>query len=168
MTSTNCHLSFAKINCSLPSSVSWFEPPIVCRFETQEEFCEMNEYDEELVRKKRMEDDDFDETEDDTDFKKTKKSVKQTVIKKAAKERDVKVVEDFNLLEVPKNVNLKPLFEKFVIPMIPEGYAIQFKPKKSSSVAVDCYIDRMYAINDIVYQTRQPRPLFPNCKTKKV
>jgi cancer susceptibility candidate protein 1 len=148
--------------------VSWFEPPIVCRFETEDEFLEMKEYDEELFRKKRMEDDDYDETEDDLDFSKAKKSEKVAVVKKPTKEKDVKVVEDFNLLEVPKNVNLKPLLEEFVIPMIPDGYEIQFKPKKSSSGAVDCYTDRMYAINDIVYQTRQARPLFPSCKTKKV
>lgn len=148
--------------------MSWFEPPIVCRFETEEEFAEMKEYDEEILRKKRMEDDDFDETEDDLDFMKAKKNVKQAAIKKPTKVKDVKVVEDFNLLEVPKNVNLKPLLGEFVIPMIPEGYEIQFKSKKSSSVVADCYTDRMYAINDIVYQTRQPRPLFPTCKAKKV
>lgn len=153
----------------MPSHVSWFEPPIVCRFETQEEFNEMKEYDEELLRKKRMEDDDFDETEDDLEYQKAKKkSVKEAVVKKLTKEKVVKVVEDFNLLEIPKNVNLKPLLQEFVIPMIPDGYEIQFKPKKSSSVAVDCYTDRTYAINDIVYQTRQPRSLFPSCKTKKV
>lgn len=156
-------------NYSLPSHVSWFEAPIVCRFETEEEFQEMKQYDEEELKKKRSEDDDFDEIEEDLESQKAKKSEKEDVVKKPVKEKEVKIVEDFNLLEIPKKINLKPLFEEFVIPLIPDGYEIQFKPKKSSTASnVNCYTDRTYAIHDIVYQTRQPRSLFPNCKTKKV
>lgn len=150
--------------------MSWSEPPIVCRFENEEEFLEMKRYDEEELKKKRQDDDDFDEIEEDLESQKTKKSEKEDVIKKPTKEKEVKIIEDFNLLLIPKNVNLKPLFEDFVIPMIPDGYEIQFKSKKLSTASTDmnCFTDRMYAIHDIVYQTRQPRTLFPNCKTKKV
>jgi hypothetical protein len=143
----------------------------VCRFESEEEFLEMKRYDEEELKKKRPDDDDLDEMEDDLDIQKTKQrqSEKEDVVKKPTKAKEVKVVEDFNLLDLPKNVNLMPLFEEFVIPMIPDGYEIQFKMKKLSTASSDnCYVDRMYSIHDIVYQTRQPRALFLNCKTKKV
>lgn len=141
----------------------------MCRFENEEEFLEMKRYDEEEMKKKRQDDDDLDEIEDDLESQKTKRSEKEDVVMKPAKEKEVKVVEDFNLLLIPKNVNLKPLFEEFVIPMIPDGYEIQFKSKKSSTAStVNCFTDRMYAIHDIVYQTRQPRALFLKCKTKKV
>lgn len=163
------NISLYEINYSLPPHVSWFEPPIVCRFENEEEFLEMKRYDEEEIKKKRQDDDDLDEIEEDLESQKTKKSEKEEAVKKPAKEKEVKVIEDFNLLLIPKNVNLKPLFEDFVIPMIPDGYEIQFKTKKLSATSTDnCFTDRMYAIHDIVYQTRQPRALFPNCKTKKV
>lgn len=131
----------------------------------------MKRYDEEQLRKKRRNDDDLDEIEEEEVKKPTKKD---TPVKKPSKERDVKVVEDFNLLDIPKKVNLKPLFEDFVIPMIPDGYEIKFKPKKSSATFIggtqrkSCYVERIYSIDDIVYQTHQPRALFPTCKTKRI
>jgi cancer susceptibility candidate protein 1 len=131
----------------------------------------MKRYDEELSKKKKRDDDDLDEVEEDVVIQPTKK---EKPVKKPSKDRDVKVVEDFNLLDVPKKINLKPLFEDFVIPMIPDGYEIKFKPKKTSSPFIDttqrksCYVDRIYSIDEIVYQTRQPRALFPTCKTKRI
>jgi hypothetical protein len=153
--------------------VSWSEQPIVCRFETESEFAEMKVYDEEQLKKKRRDDDD-DELEDEDDVKQPLK--KEVAAKVVGKEREIKVVEDFNLLDIPKKVNLKPLFEEFVIHMIPEGYEINFQPKRSSTYGTNvnnlnkksCYTNRIYSIDDIVYQTRQPRALFANCKTKKI
>lgn len=160
-----------KINYSLPSHISWFEPPVVCRFESEEEYLQMKRYDEEQLKKKKRDDDDLDEVEEEVVIQPTKK---EKPVKKPSKDRDVKVVEDFNLLDVPKKVNLKPLFEDFVVPMIPDGYEIKFKPKKTSSAFIDstqrksCYVDRIYSIDEIVYQTRQPRALFPTSKTKRI
>lgn len=56
------------------------------------------------------------------------------------RKKEVKIVKNFNLLLIPKNVNLKPLFQEFVNPMIPVGYKIQFKTKKFSSTAsqIEC------------------------------
>lgn len=163
-----------KLIASLSSHVSWFEPPIVCRFETEEEFFLMKQLDEEETKKKRRDDDDLDEVEEDEDVKK-KPVQKETIVSKPIKAREIKVVEDFNLLDMPKKVNLKPLFEEFIIPMMPDGYEIKYEPKKSTTSFVggtarrrSCYTDRIYSIDDIVYQTRQPRSLFPNCKTKKI
>jgi cancer susceptibility candidate protein 1 len=155
---------------SLPPHVSWFEPPIVCRFETQDEFAEMKRYDEEELRKKRRDDDDFDEIEEDVQVAQPPKP--QSAQKRPPKERDIKVVEDFNLLDIPRNVNLKPLLEDFVMPMIPDGYSIKYQAKKTtayqSAYKKSCYTDRIYSIDDIVYQTRVPRSLFPNCRSRKI
>lgn len=132
----------------------------------------MKRFDEEQLRRKRRDDDDLDEIEEE---QLTQAAKKESSLKKAKNERDLRIVEDFNLLDVPKKVNLKPLFEDFVIPMIPDGYEIKFKPRKTSATSLmgdsrrkSCYVDRIYSIDDIVYQTRQPRALFPTCKTKKV
>lgn len=97
-----------------------------------------------------------------------KETKKENVVRKPTKERKVKVVEDFNLIDIPKKVNLKPLFEEFVVPMIPDGYEIKFEPKKSYNIGRKCFKDKIYTIDDVVYQTRQPRFLFPNCNTRKI
>lgn len=153
---------------SLPDSVSWFEAPIVCRFETEEEFQETKLLEEQMKKKTRKDNDDEldDAEEEEVNVQETKK--KENVIRKPAKERQVKVVEDFNLLDVPKKINLKPLLEEFVIPMIPDGYEIKFEPKKSYDLGRKSHKDKIYTIDDVVYQTEQPRSLFPSCNTRKI
>jgi cancer susceptibility candidate protein 1 len=151
----------------LPDSVSWFEPPIVCRFETEEEFQEIKLLEEQMKKKIRKDDDELEDIEDEeVNVQETKK---ENVVRKPAKERKIKVVEDFNLLDVPKKISLQPLFEEFVVPMLPDGYEIKFEPKKTYDIGRKSYKDnKIYTIDDIVYQTRQPRSLFPNCGTKKI
>lgn len=151
---------------SLPDSVSWFEPPIVCRFETEEEFEEVKLLEEQAKKKVRKDDDDEDmDDEVEVNVQETKK---EKVVRKPAKERKIKIVEDFNLIDIPKKINLQPLLEEFVIPMIPDGYELKFEPKKSYDLGRSSGKDKIYTIDDIVYQTRQPRSLFPNCNTRKI
>lgn len=146
--------------------MSWFEPPVVCRFETEEEFQEVKLLEEQMKRKARKdEDDDGDLEDEEVNIQEAKR---EKVVRKPAKERKVKIVEDFNLIDIPRKINLQPLFEEFVIPMIPDGYEIKFEPKKSYDIGRKCYKDKIYTIDDIVYQTRQPRFLFPNSKTRKI
>lgn len=151
---------------SLPDSVSWFEPPIVCRFETEDEFEEVKLLDEQMKKKIRKDDDDLEDMEEEE--VKVPETKKESVVRKPTKERKTKIVEDFNLLDIPKKINLQPLFEEFVIPMIPDGYEINFEAKKSYDIGRKFYKDKIYTIDDIVYQTRQPRSLFPNCNTRKM
>lgn len=151
---------------SLPDSVSWFEPPIVCRFESEEEFEEVKLLEEQTKKKVRKDDDD--EDMDDEVEVKVQETKKEKVIRKPAKERKIKIVEDFNLIDIPKKINLQPLLEEFVIPMIPDGYELKFEPKKSYDLGRSGRKDKIYTIDDIVYQTRQPRSLFPNCNTRKI
>lgn len=119
-----------------------------------------------MKKKVRKDDDDFeDEEEVEVNVQEVKK---ENEVRKPAKERKIKIVEDFNLIDIPKKINLKPLFEEFVIPMLPDGYEIKFEPKKSFDIGRICFKDKIYTIDDVVYQTRQPRSLFPNCSTKKI
>lgn len=147
--------------------MSWFEPPVVCRFETEEEFQEFKLFEEQMKKKIRRDDDELDEM-DEEEVKTVHETKKENVIRKPTKERKVKIVEDFNLIDVPKKINLQPLFEEFVIPMMPDGYEIKFEPKKSYDIGRKTYKDKIYTIDDIVYQTRQPRYLFPNCNARKI
>lgn len=121
-----------------------------------------------MKKKVRKDDDDLeDEEEVEVNVQEEKK---EKVVRKPAKERKIKIVEDFNLIDIPKKINLKPLFEEFVIPMLPDGYEIKFEPKKSYDIDIGrkCFKDKIYTIDDVVYQTRQPRSLFPHCSTKKI
>ena len=99
----------------------------------------MKRYDEEQLKKKKRDDDDLDEVEEEVVIQPTKK---EKAVKKPSKDRDVKVVEDFNLLDVPKKVNLKPLFEDFVVPMIPDGYEIKFfSPLNTAEILCSALIE---------------------------
>lgn len=119
------------------------------------------------MKKKIRKDDDEDEEEEELNVQKASPQ-KENVVRKPARERKIKVVEDFNLIDIPKKVNLKPLFEEFVVPMIPDGYEIKFEPKKSYDIGRKCFKEKIYTIDDVVYQTRQPRFLFPNCNSRKI
>lgn len=117
--------------------------------------------------KKKIRKDDDDEEEDE-EVKTVQEAKKENVVRKPTRERKIKIVEDFNLIDVPKKINLQPLFEEFVLPMLPDGYEIKFEPKRSYDLGRKSFKDKIYTIDDIVYQTRQPRSLFPNCSTRKI
>lgn len=148
----------------LPDTVSWFEPPQVCRWETDEEFIESKKFEK---PKSKSQDDDLDDIDEhlvEPDKTKNTKAVKKSF------DRKVRVLEDFNLLDVPGKVCLQPLFEEFVIPMLPDGYEIKFEQKGSKVNERSMYRSdgKVYTIEDILYQTRNPKYLFPNCQTKKM
>lgn len=120
-----------------------------------------------MKKKIRKDDDELEDMEDEeVNVQETKK--KENIVRKPAKERKIKVVEDFNLLDIPNKINLQPLLEEFVVPMIPDGYEIKFEPKKTYDLGRKCRNDKIYSIDDIVYQTREPKFLFPNCNTRKI
>lgn len=152
------------VNVDLPDSVSWFEPPTVCRFETDEEFAEVKRLESVVLRKKQDDDEDIEEEE----IVQVKHKVEK-VQPKPIKEKKIKVVEDFNLLDIPRKVNLQSLFQDFIVPIIPDGYEIKFEAKKDQIFGTKlCKDENIYGIHDIVYQTGQSRSLFQNCSTKKI
>lgn len=138
----------------------------MCRFETEEESEETRLIEEQLRKKVRKDDDELEEGEDEE--VNVQEAKKETVVRKPTKERKIKIVEDFNLLDIPRKINLKPLFEEFVIPMIPDGYEVKFESKRAYDMGRKCYKEKIYTIDDVVYQTRQARSLFPNCATRKI
>lgn len=112
-----------------------------------------------------------DEDEDDLEEEENvvEKNEKEKIIRKPAKERKIKIVEDFNLLEVPGKTNLQPLFDDFVIPMLPDGYEIKFEQKKSNGYDRNIFKDnKIYTIEDVVFQTRSARALFPSTCTQTI
>lgn len=140
----------------------------MCRFESEEEFEETKLLEAEMKKNKiRKDDEELEDLEEEVEVN-VQEVKKENVVRKTAKERKIKIVEDFNLIVIPKKINLKPLIEEFVIPMLPDGYEIQFEPKKTYDIGRKCFKDKIYTIDDVVYQTRQPRSLFPNCNTKKI
>lgn len=153
------------IHYRLPEHVSWFEPPIVCRWETDEEFNEMKLIDEEMGKKKVLEDDEYEDTYDVL----IDKNKKDVLVKKSKKVTRLKVIEDFNLLDIPARIRLQSLFENFVVPLIPDGYEIKFEQKKSNEFGKRLFKEnKIYSIDDVVFQTKDSRPLFPNFRTKQI
>lgn len=158
---------------SLPSEVAWNEPPIICRFESQEEYEEVKALELELKKKIKKDDEDLDDIEAEEVEVKSCQEVrkKQNETRKHTKLQQTKIVEDFNLLKVPKNVNLKPLFEEFIIPMIPDGYEIKFQSKKQlfNEGGRKCFIEnKIHSVTDVVFQMEQPKILHPKFRTKKI
>jgi cancer susceptibility candidate protein 1 len=97
----------------LSENVFWFEPPIVCRFETREETLESDpdflHYLGELEKKSKVAADEND------------KQLGQSRNKK------VTVVEDFDVFDIPSSVNLRFLVMNFIMPKLPDNFGIQIK-----------------------------------------
>lgn len=104
----------ALISVQLPENVFWFEPPIVCRWETFEEEKEAEALDG-CVQKKLSEE----EFNEKYNFH---------------EEPIIKIIEDFDLHNIVTtcNCNLEVIVRDFVIPKLPEGYTIIIKKIKKS------------------------------------
>lgn len=91
------------------------------------------------------------------------------------KQPPIKVVEDFNLLEVPCNNQLQSLIAYFVIPKIPDGYGVKInrldpetlkKVNGTSPVLQDVEISPQ--LSSLIYETRAPAFLHPGCGSKRI
>lgn len=87
----------------------------------------------------------------------------------------VKVVEDFNLLEVPCNNQLQSLISDFVIPKIPDGYGVKIKRfdmeqlktnESASPVLQDVEISPL--LSSLIYETKSPAFLHPGSVKKRI
>lgn len=124
-----------------------------------------------MKKKEQKDEEDCDDTEDDTEVKNAEVRISRDSVRKPTmKEQKTKFIEDFNLLDIPKKINLKPLFDEFIIPMIPEGFEIVFKTKKLfEESGRDCFVEnKHYTINEIVHQTEQPKSLVFTYRTRKI
>lgn len=104
----------ALISVQLPENVFWFEPPIVCRWETFEEETEAEALDGSVQKKL---------SEEESNYKYN-----------FHEEPTIKIIEDFDLHNIVTtcNCNLEVIVRDFVIPKLPEGYTIIIKKIKKS------------------------------------
>lgn len=85
----------------LPEDIIWFEPPIVCRWESVVESSLA-----EIPQQETPE--------------------KEIHLQPELKNGDERVeIEDFNLLDVPRGLDLYSLLRDFVIPRMPDGYIVK-------------------------------------------
>lgn len=84
----------------LPEDIIWFEPPIVCRWENAAE-SKLSE-----------------STESALELDANKSSVR-------ASEDNRVVIDDFNLLNAPRGLDLYTLLQDFVVPRMPNGYIVK-------------------------------------------
>lgn len=65
-----------------------------------------------------------------------------------------KIVEDFDILNIPSHIDMSGLMMDFFLPNMPDGYTIKIPEKGEGPVAIK-------SINDILCETNSPRWLFP-------
>lgn len=87
----------------------WLEPPTVCRWETVEE----TKISEELEKNSLTE-------------------VKGAVKQFKCPVKPVKIITDFDLLNMPGNIDLFSLFQEFVVPRLPNGYTMKMRRLSTS------------------------------------
>ena len=145
----------------LPENVFWFEPPIVCRFETREETLESDpaflkylEGNDQVVKATKEKDDKF-----------------------GQKGKKVNVVEDFDIFNIPPSINLRFLVMNFIMPKLPDNFAIQIKKdnqitgkakrqfydeRKNLKRKQIYTISSSTTIKDVIYETESHTvPFFP-------
>lgn len=125
---------------SLPDDVLWFEPPTVCRWETIEE----------TKSSLKLESKQF----EGAPVPKTTAVPMPSVERK--RPQPTKVVEDFNILNIPSYIDLSGLMRDFFMPNMPDGYTINIQNTAAGDApaVVQC-------INDFLCETNSPRWLFP-------
>lgn len=67
-----------------------------------------------------------------------------------------KVVEDFDILNIPSHVDLSGLMREFFMPNMPDGFTIKMQEKIASDAPT-----AIQSINDILTETNSPRWLYP-------
>lgn len=77
----------------------WFEPPTVCRWELPEE----------------------------TNYSEHKKVSKKSKTKQLKKKHSQppRIIEDFNLFNIPSGMDMYCIMQEFVVPRLPNGYSIR-------------------------------------------
>lgn len=139
----------------------WFEPPTVCRWETIEETKISEKFENKRAESIQIQDS-------------TRSKIHKT-------ERSEKVIEDFDMLNIPSGVDLDCIMKEFVAPRLPNGYTIKVKEKltrRKSSVMqiielndvskVECIVSKSIKhIKEVLLPTNSPRSLHPKVVIKR-
>lgn len=79
-------------------TIMWFEPPTVCRWEWPEE----------------------------TNYSERRKNAKKSKTKfKHKQSKPPRIIEDFNLFNIPSGLDMYSIMQEFVVPRLPNGYSIK-------------------------------------------
>lgn len=172
----------ALVSIQLKDNVLWFEPPIVCRWETAEE----TKISEELIkaeeRRKNSKEDDSSDDEKLDETEPRRQSNEKNRKKKVP--RKVRKIQDFNLIDIPSNIDIYFLMRYFVVPRLPDGYGVKIEmgrnERKSSILrhikndTKDLVSDSTTkkrngpsSINDILYKIDEPRTLQPQTTLRR-
>lgn len=167
----------ALVSIQLKDNVLWFEPPIVCRWETAEE----TKISEELIKaeERRKNSKEVNDSSDDDKLDETEpRRQSNEKIRKKKVPRKVRKIQDFNLIDIPSNIDIYFLMRYFVVPRLPDGYGVNIEmgrnERKSSilrhikndtnDMGSDSTIKKRNgpsSINDILYKIDEPRTLQP-------
>lgn len=128
------------VSIKLSEDIVWFEPPIVCRWESHAETLQA----EEAERTAKA-------SELDLDL-----SVPVDALLTLSDD-DLIVLHDFDLLHPPAGLDLISLIRLFVVPRMPEGYAVRL-----GGVPIEMASSDVLDIRDTLDETHSPRPLFPH------
>uniref|UniRef100_A0A1B0CYM2 Uncharacterized protein n=1 Tax=Phlebotomus papatasi TaxID=29031 RepID=A0A1B0CYM2_PHLPP len=157
----------ALITVKLPENVLWFEPPIVCRWESPDDIDVSLE-------------DNNDESGNIFQNLDTNPHPKQHGSKP-----DSTVIEipDFNLLCIPSYIDLHALMLDFIVPRLPDGYGVMIEnmsgERKSSLMKyvikeseikrnIEFHQKNSPVIETAIHSTNSPRSLHPKVRFKKV
>lgn len=168
----------ALVSIQLKDNVLWFEPPIVCRWETAEE----TKISEELIKaeEKRKNSKELNDSSDENELDETDVPRRLSNEKKRRKKisRKVRKISDFDLIDIPSNIDIYFLMRYFVVPRLPDGYGVKIemgRNERKSSVlkhikndpndsGLDSSLKKKNSpssINDILYKQDEPRSLKP-------
>lgn len=128
------------VSIKLSEDIVWFEPPIVCRWESHVETLLA----EEAERAAKATELDLDLSGPDNDL--------LTPV-----DDDLIVLHDFDLLHPPAGLDLRSLIRQFVVPRMPDGFAVRL-----GGVPVEMASSNDLDIRDTLDETHSPRPLFPH------
>ncbi|KAM7349932.1 uncharacterized protein ACRADG_008658 isoform 2-T2 [Cochliomyia hominivorax] len=126
----------ALVTVQLPDSVIWFEPPIACRWETQIETLESD-----LTEGvKQPNNSNSDNTTDVTPISTTtnlsplkslsprfpaSKLRKKSSQKSATSNLPVREVDDFDIFQMPSDIDIYSLLKDFIVPRLPQGFSVR-------------------------------------------
>lgn len=117
----------------------FFEPPTICRWETVDETKASLKL----------------ESKQNENGPIAKKSVVAMPSVQQKRPLPTKIVEDFDILDIPSHVDLSGLMRDFFMPNVPDGYTIKMLEKFAGGTSA------IQSIKDILCETNSPRWLFP-------
>lgn len=173
----------ALVSIQLKDNVLWFEPPIVCRWETAEE----TKISEDLIKaeeKRKNSKEVVDSSDDELDEADAPRRLSSEKKRKKRSSRKVRKIQDFNLIDIPSHIDIYFLMRYFVVPRLPDGYGVKIEmgrnERKSSILrhmkneTNDSGLDSNNkkgsgpsSINDILYKIDEPRTLQPHTTLRR-